>query len=96
MLYINPIEQRILEFRKEGRIGSGEWPGSNVVWARLQQAAHYLSKTAPHSSDHIEVMAVMGTGHEELMKYWVSIGMSRGWIVTGSLDMWASWKQKCG
>ena len=79
MLTPSPVE----EVSKTLPQGNGDFPGSDVVWARLNVAAHYLALSAYLGFDHVKTMAVMGCGHEEIMKYWVSVCMANGWVHPG-------------
>lgn len=56
--------------RKRLPRGNGAWPGFDVVYNRLQRAAHMMAteKYAGCSDEHITLMAIMGCGHEETMK----------------------------
>lgn len=74
---LSPVEKRVAELPK----GDGQWPGADHVWKKLQEAAHYLArgKHTRLGADHVETMAVLGTGHEETMKYQLSIAYVHGW-----------------
>ncbi len=74
----SPTETRRLELPQ----GNADWPGYAVVYDRLQQAAYNLAsnKSTYLSNDHIETMAVLGTGHEETMKYWFHVCLNNGWV----------------
>lgn len=74
----NPTEK----LRKTFPRGSGDWPGSGYVWNKLQEAACYLAlnKQTYLSDDHIEIMAVMGTGNEELMKDKLLLAREYRWV----------------
>jgi hypothetical protein len=76
----NPTEK----LRKTLPKGNGDWPGYNYVWNKLQEAAHFLALNKNRylylSNDHVEIMAVMGTGNEELMKGKMLFARDMGWI----------------
>jgi len=78
MLRDSPVEIR----RKEMPRGDGSWPGFDRCYERLQSAAQYLSRNQyTHlSQDHIDVMAAMGSGHEETMKFYVHLAYAYKWI----------------
>ena len=74
----SPVERRCKELPQ----GDGNWPGFDVVYRNLARAAEAMGAN-PHircSADHVEVMATMGCGHEETMKYRQLILRSQGWI----------------
>ena len=74
----SPVEIR----RKEMPKGDGAWPGFDRCYERLQFAAKHLAKNQYTwgGQDHIDVMAAMGTGHEETMKYYVHLAYQYNWI----------------
>ena len=74
----SPVEIR----RKEMPKGDGGWPGFDRCYERLQGAAKYLSrnKYTYLNQDHIDVMAAMGSGHEETMKFYVHLAYQYKWI----------------
>ena len=82
---LSPVEKRQAELPR----GNGNWTGSEHVWKKLQEASHYLAKNKQTylSDDHIECMAAMGSGHEETMKYQLSIAIAYGWIKTKEEEM---------
>ena len=68
--------------RKQLPRGNGEWPGFDVVYHRLQRAAHEMADE-PYiylSDEHVGLMAIMGCGHEETMKAEMHRLMGRGYI----------------
>lgn len=78
MLSDSPVESR----RKNMPRGNGDWPGFEKCYERLQSAAIYLSGSAhTHlNHDHIDVMAAMGSGDEETMKYYMHLAYMYKWI----------------
>jgi hypothetical protein len=78
ILQDNPVEK----LRKSLPQKDNDWPGHAYVWNKLQEVAHFLAsnKHIYLSDDHIEIMAVMGTGNEELMKGKLLLARDRGWI----------------
>ena len=74
----DPVEQE----RKLLPQGNGNWPGYGHVYDQLQKAAHKIAED-PYlrcSDEHIQVMAILGCGHEETMKYEMARCYSRGFI----------------
>lgn len=63
----SPVEQR----RKELPRGDGSWPGFASVYKRISDACDVMGKTmyVALSDEHVNAMAVLGSGHEEQMKY---------------------------
>lgn len=80
---LSPVEIRQAELPK----GNGDWPGFAHVWTKLQEASHYLAQGRQTclSADHVECMAVMGSGHEETMKHQLSIAYAYGWAKTSDI-----------
>ena len=74
---VSPVEKRQVELPK----GNGSWPGADHVYKKLQEACHYLAshRSTRLSDDHVELMAVLGNGHEESMKYKLSVAYAYGW-----------------
>lgn len=74
----SPVETR----RKELPKGNADWPGYDRCYERLQFAAKHLAKNqyTRLCQDHVDVMAVMGSGHEETMKYYVHLAYQYNWI----------------
>jgi len=74
----SPVE----ELRKTLPKGDCEWAGYDHVWKNLQKAAHKMAQTryVYLSEDHVWIMACMGTGHEETMKYAQMWAMTYGWV----------------
>lgn len=75
---ISPVDSRRMELPK----GDGNWPGFDHVYSKLQEAAHRIAEDPRLlcSSEHIEIMAILGCGHEETMKAELARCYSRGWI----------------
>ena len=75
---MSPVEARLKELPR----GNGDWPGYAYVWNKLQQACHAMAKTRyVHLSDeHVNAMAILGSGHEELMKYELMRCRDRGFV----------------
>lgn len=76
----SPVEQRRKELSKE--FPAAQFNGSAYVFGQLQSAAHAMAK-APFvylSDEHIECMAIMGTGNEQLMKDEMWRCRQRRWI----------------
>ena len=74
----SPVELR----RKELPQGNADWPGYDRCLERLQAAARHLAKN-PYTrlgQDHVDIMAVIGTGHEETIKYYVHLAYQYNWI----------------
>ena len=67
----SPVEAR----RKEMPKGDGDWFGYDRCYDRLKSATEHLARSQHTrlSQDHIDMMAAMGSGHEETMKYYVHI-----------------------
>ena len=74
---LSPVE----ELLKTLPSGNTNWPAFGHVWHKLQEAAHYLAgqKYLWLNDDHVRVMAVMATGHEETMKAQLAICYAYGW-----------------
>jgi hypothetical protein len=72
----DPVEQE----RKTLPRGSGDWPGFDHVYEQLQRACFRLasSSTTRCGDDHVHLMAVLGSGHEETMKAEMAVARSRG------------------
>ena len=66
LLQDSPVEKA----RKELHTGDCEWAGYEHVRDNLQIAAHHLAsgKYTCCSDEHVQVMAILGCGHEETMK----------------------------
>lgn len=68
--------------RKELPRGDGSWKGYSYVYSKLQDAANYLAQN-DHTylgDDHINIMAAMGSGHEETMKGYMHLAFTYGFI----------------
>ncbi len=63
----SPVEKA----RKAGSCGDGNWPGFKEVYQKIAKGAQRMSesKSTYLSTDHIETMGELGSGHEERMKY---------------------------
>jgi hypothetical protein len=74
----SPIETR----RKEMPKGGGDWLGYDRCYDRLKSAAKHLAgnEYTRLGQDHIDIMAAMGSGHEETMKYYVHLAYVYKWI----------------
>lgn len=50
--------------------GDGQWQGYGHIYSRLSLACENMakSKTLYLSDEHVQCMAILGTGHEETMK----------------------------
>jgi hypothetical protein len=74
----SPVEKR----RKEMPQGDCSWPGYEHVVLTLQIAASNLARGhyTCLSDDHIDIMAALGTGHEETMKYYVGFARCYKWV----------------
>jgi hypothetical protein len=59
--------------------GDGNWPGYAHVWDKLQEAAHSFTGYSRLSTDHVDIMAAMGTGHEETMKHYMALAYAYNW-----------------
>jgi hypothetical protein len=79
-----PQDDPVEKLRKSLPQKDHDWPGHAYVWNKLQEAAHFLALNKNRylylSDDHVEIMAVMGTGNEELMKYQLLLARDRGWV----------------
>lgn len=83
---------------RNGPRGNGQWTGYDKVYARLQLVAHklgagrrvYQTYYATHcerpSQDHIDVMAALGSGHEERMKATLHYCITRGWLTVDDIN----------
>jgi len=63
----SPVEMR----RKELPRGDGSWTGYAAVYANIQAGCEKMART-PYvklSDEHINAMAVLGSGDEHAMKY---------------------------
>ncbi len=77
MLKDSPVEEE----RKLLPQGNGDWPGFEKVYDRLMGACNHLA-ASPYTrcgDDHVKLMAVLGCGHEETMKYHVGLALTYGW-----------------
>ena len=74
----SPVEAR----RKEMPKGCGDWFGYDRCYDRLKSAAKHLAgnQYTRLGQDHIDIMAAMGSGHEETMKYYVHLAYQNSWI----------------
>lgn len=74
----SPVEQR----RKELPRGNGGWRGYSYVYGRIQAACEAMGRTryVALSEEHVNAMAVLGSGHEETMKYEMHRLRMRGFI----------------
>ena len=74
----SPVEQ----IRKELPRGDGNWAGFESCYSRLQVAASKMALNGHlrGSQEHIEVMAAMGSGHEETMKHRIHWCYTFGWL----------------
>ena len=77
-----PKDSPVEEARKSGPCGDGDWPGFNEVYEKIERACERMadSKHVHLSDDHIEIMADLGSGHEERMKsrlHWLRM---YGWV----------------
>ena len=74
----SPVETR----RKELPRGNGDWPGYSHVYANIAAGCEKMART-PYvylSGEHVNAMAVLGSGHEETMKYKQMRMRQRGFI----------------
>lgn len=78
----SPTEKILKDLPK----GDCNWPGYDHVRTKLAQACEYLShnNTGHRAStwlggDHVRLMAVLGCGHEETMKYELARALTYGW-----------------
>lgn len=77
---IQPIRDSIAEqIRKTLPNGYGSWIGFDHVYNKLKQACYKISNNYNLSNEHDYLIAVLGCGHEETMKYEMSLCISRGW-----------------
>lgn len=63
----SPVEKA----RKLGPCGNGNWAGFDIVYKNIAKAAQKMaeSRSMYLSTEHIETMGDLGSGHEERMKY---------------------------
>ena len=74
----SPVEMR----RKELPRGDGQWAGFDHVYSLISSACEKMA-IGNHtwlSELHIDCMAILGSGHEETMKYHVQWLRMYGWI----------------
>jgi hypothetical protein len=73
----SPVEQE----RKAGPNGGGDWPGFPAVYRKISQAAEAMGQSSNRLNDfHVSTMADLGSGHEERMKYRLSLLRVYGWV----------------
>jgi hypothetical protein len=74
----SPVEQR----RKELPRATGDWPGYASVYANIAKGCEAMARTeyVCLSDEHINAMSVLGSGHEETMKYEQMRMRNRGFI----------------
>lgn len=74
----SPTEAR----RKELPRGNGDWPGYSAVYLNIASGCEKMAraKYVHLSYEHINAMAVLGSGDEETMKYEQMRMRMRGWI----------------
>lgn len=74
----SPVEQR----RKQLPRGNGDWPGYSKVYATIAQACQRMATTTYIylSDEHVNAMAVLGSGDEMTMKYEQMRLRDRGFI----------------
>lgn len=68
--------------RKKLPRGDGNWPGYSTVYRNIAAGCEAMArdKYVYLSYEHINAMAVLGSGHEETMKYEQMRMRNRGWI----------------
>lgn len=74
----SPVESE----RKTLPRGNGAWKGYAHVYSKLKEACMSIAKN-PYllqGEEHISMMAILGSGNEELMKYEMARCYSRGFI----------------
>jgi hypothetical protein len=74
----SPVEQR----RKELPRGKGDWPGYAAVYANISRGCEAMArqKNVHLSDEHVNAMAVLGSGDETTMKYEQMRMRDRGFI----------------
>lgn len=74
----SPVEQA----RKAGPQGNGDWPGFDMVYRKISEAADKMGKTkyVRLSQEHVDTMADLGSGHEERMKHRLHWLRTYGWL----------------
>lgn len=74
----SPVERR----RKELPRSNGDWKGYAQVYARIAAGCEAMARARyVHLSDeHVNAMAILGSGHEESMKYEQMRMRNRGFI----------------
>lgn len=62
----SPVEQ----VRKQLPRGDGNWPGYAYVYKNIADACQKMAETEYIylSDEHVDAMAILGSGHEETMK----------------------------
>ena len=77
------LDSPVDHVRKTLPKGNAQWKGFDVVYTRLQNAAHKMAqqKYMRCSDEHVTLMAIMGSGHEETMKAEMHRMMERGYII---------------
>jgi len=74
----SPVSQRLREIPR----GNGEWPGYSHVYANLARGCEAMGRNVyvRLSEEHINAMAVLGSGDENGMKYEQARMRRRGFI----------------
>ncbi len=76
------LDSPVDHVRKQLPRGDGQWTGFDAVYMKLQEAAHRMAqeKYMLCSDEHVTLMAIMGSGHEETMKAEMHRLIGRGYI----------------
>jgi hypothetical protein len=74
----SPVEQR----RKELPRGKGDWSGFSHVYQNIAKGCERMARDryVYLSDEHVNAMAVLGSGDEETMKYEQMRMRDLGWI----------------
>ena len=77
LMPLSPVDVILKELPK----GDCNWPGYDHVKAKLQQACAYFasSKQSHLNDDHVHLMAVLGCGDQETMKFELGKAKCYGW-----------------
>ena len=73
----SPVERR----RKEMSCGNTDWPQWDYVYSKLAEGAARMGSSPQRcTTEHVDIMAAMGSGDEETMKYYMHWLRTYGWI----------------
>lgn len=62
--------------------GSADWAGYDHVYSKIAEGAANMGTSKRHrcTTEHVDIMAAMVSGHEETMKYYMHWLRAYGWI----------------